>query len=57
MLQRRDGAVDGTKFNGVRQTFAAAPSTIECAEMERRMMNWRKEREAFLRSMGIKIES
>jgi hypothetical protein len=57
MLLRRDGAVDGTKFNGVRQKFAVAPSTVERAEMERRMMNLRKEREAFLMSMGVKIES
>jgi hypothetical protein len=57
MLLRRDGAVDGTKFNGVRQKFAVASSMVERAEMEKRVMNLRKEREAFLMSMGVKIES
>jgi hypothetical protein len=57
MLLRRDGAVDGIKFSGVRQKFAVASSTVERAEMEKRVMNLRKEREAFLMSMGVKIES
>ncbi|KAK2454655.1 hypothetical protein P8452_02041 [Trifolium repens] len=57
MLLRRDGDVDGIKFSGVRQKFAVASSTVERAEMEKRVMNLRKEREAFLMSMGVKIES